>query len=235
MRAPALKKSKTKFLVYTRWESYINPDWKYGIHFIRKYLEQNVLNKWKESYYTAVFTNRKHIFPFLGRLQYIQCAVWVFIWAAVVAVASAKQSAWHQTQAFWVQFLEGFGMSDGDSDLALKCAILPAGSKESWSYTWLRKELSHWTLQLLVCNQTEEMPFSSRLRRFVKPTSTCRVPLSGVQDQDGVGVGGGVGHLCLQHHPMDSLLLPPMQVKLWSHLFIRSVSPQSKAFFLVEV
>ena len=96
---------------------------------LRNYFEQNVFNKWKESYYSAVFTNRKHIFPFLGRLQYIQCAVWVFIWAAVVAVASAKQSAWHQTQAFWVQFLEGFGMSDGDSDLALKCAIsLQVGS-----------------------------------------------------------------------------------------------------------
>ena len=42
----------------------------------------------------AVFTNRKHILLFLGRLQYSSVQA-VFIWPAVVA-ASAKQSAWHQ-------------------------------------------------------------------------------------------------------------------------------------------
>ena len=49
----------------------------------------------------------------------------------------------------------------------------------------------------------------------IKPTKvfTCREPLGGVKDQDGVGVGGGAHHPCLQHHLVGPLPLPPVQVK----------------------
>ena len=49
----------------------------------------------------------------------------------------------------------------------------------------------------------------------IKPTKVFayREPLRGVKDQDGVGVGGGVGHPRLQHHLVGPLPLPPVQVK----------------------
>ena len=55
----------------------------------------------------------------------------------------------------------------------------------------------------------------------VKPTKifTCRGPLRGVRDQDGVGVGGGVHHPHLQHHLVGPLPLPPVQVKHTDPLF----------------